>query len=352
LVIHHEDRKDDFKNLSIRLKRSAKSALKEKVIFKSSADVFQDEFEEEKIKAAIEQSNCIILWVSGNEFFPVWEKFKPNILQMQSSMEKEILLVNVNESEEDFQRDYNSCFESPVCYPADDAAFTSLPGSWTFERLVNFYEGNKNDVLDHFLEFFNTNLVTFHDKLLESLRKFDYTLQRNQVLNGVKPEDKFVFLLLNGTEQCGLEILANHIVEKMGDQEKSVRLVDFDILEFHFLNDLLSGMRGGPAMAREDSFRDWLEAAFQNNGSVFYVFQNFLTPGLSEQKADLHIGLIDKLRNELEKADLRESWKGRIFFLLLNKSDRAISSIGEKCKVIDLPPIIKLDPDSRMPKKR
>ena len=329
--------------------RSDQQGFQDRMVFKTLTDIFPGsskmeprlQQEKEKFFAAVEQSNCVILWVCGVKFFPIFKILKEKLLNSPLFKEKEIVLINVGEEEGIFQQQYQNILTHCHYFPGDSSMFKRY--NLTSLNKLKHALGSIDSVYFELLNHLDTDVVSFKKNLLKNLQTFNFNKQVDIVLETIDSEEKLFFFALQGGEHCGLEILARRISHVFGPGSTDLKVLDFEAVELGKFDAIQSFIKDYLQKETQPPSENWVADLYQHPDRIFFVFQNFIGPGCTPVEFTAKEAVLAELLAFFEKNPPPATWQGQCIFLIINKAAPPYPIPPHHQNLTVLPPVTKLN---------
>ncbi|MCO6480367.1 MAG: trypsin-like peptidase domain-containing protein [Phaeodactylibacter sp.] len=263
------------------------------------------------LKQAVAEASCACLWFDNAADILAfkaegWLRYHP-IFLFNYGLDDKVKLKYLLEF-----------FKPAPCFPAK---YGLLPGFHYFKAIENAY-GSSSEAYKGWFEFLNSEFVSYDDKLRALLMEFDFTAGREAMKRACRSGKRFLFHCLEGTRDCGVEVLAHHGVNIVRDRGREAKDVNIQVLDWE-----------NHAPATPEEFLAALHLStdnwFASDAQRIFILQNFIHPGMSESMVDARVMLINQLITKCSNRTAPENWNGALHFFLLN-TDKNSSPLHSK----------------------
>lgn len=256
------------------------------------------------LEQAAAEASCICLWIDRAADIYQFEKEK-------WLKDHPLLLVNYGVADKKKLDPLLNAFKPAPCFPHDHYVFGKRPGLHHFKAVEEEYHPNTSDAYVEFLAFLNSEFADYDAKLKELLMEFDFTAGREAIKKARRSGRPFLFHCLEGTRDCGVEVLARHGLNIIIGKEEDARDVNHQVLDWEkhapaSLQELLASLNL--------STGNW----FTSDGQRVFILKNFIAPGLDADTVEKRIQLANKLIEECGSLNVPENWSGKLHFFLMN----------------------------------
>lgn len=279
---------------------------------------FHIENEVVDLQIAVGEADCVCLWIDNNLDVIAYLKY-PWL--------KDHTLLVFNHGLEDLPRVKTllNALGAPFCFPLHDPGYSKFPGDYfhCFKRIETIPNSYASEAYRSFFEFLKTEYLFYKKKFRNLLLGFDYNKAKADIEDACLQKAVFFFYFhcLEGSPNCGLEVLVRHgkeIISRKREPDSSppapvkVITLDWEHNAPNSLNDLL--------VALELDQEKW----FSHNGKQLIVFKNLIIPGLAASIIDSRIQLINELIAHCDQLNGSTDWTGSYHFFLLNTDGEQI----------------------------
>lgn len=255
------------------------------------------------LEQAAAEASCVCLWIDrGRDIFVFekeeWLKTYP------------LLLFNYGVGDRNKLERLLGFFRPVPCFPANYYMYRKIPGFHYFNAIENSYESS-SDAYEAFFEFLDSEFASYDAKLKDLLMEFDFTAGREEIKKACRSGRPFLFHCLEGTRNCGVEVLARHGLNLIMGKEEDAKDVSVQVLDWEShmpasLPELLSSLGL--------STDNW----FTSDGQRVFILKNFIAPGLDAAAVETRIRLANQMIEKCSSLNVPETWKGSLHFFLMN----------------------------------
>lgn len=260
------------------------------------------------LKQAVSEASCTCLWIDGAaDIFALEEK--------EWLRSYPLLLFNYGLADKPKLQHIMDFFSPAPCFPARHHLYGKIPGFHYFKAIESTF-GSSSEAYKGLFEFLDSEFVSYDAKLKNLLMEFDFTAGREAIKSACRSGKRFLFHCMEGTRDCGVEVLAHHGVNIIRDKDRETKDANIFLLDWEnhapaALEELLAALH-----LSTDSW-------FASDAQRVFILQNFIAPGMDESTVEARATLINQLIEKCSNRTAPENWHGAFHFFLLNTNSTA-----------------------------